>query len=107
LETAFAVNVEEPSSELLFGTEAGLRLTPLTLYKQLWFRGNTPTAVEIDVPRDPHELGYLTAQETFVDCCLNDTPIPISSGEEALLVTKVQDAFYASAEAGKEIPFTA
>ena len=105
VEVAFAVNVEEPNAELIFGSEAGLRLTPLTLYKHYWFKGGTPTAIEIDLPRDPHQSGYLTAQETFVDCCLEDKPIPISSGEEALMVTKVQEAFYRSAEAGEEIPF--
>jgi len=105
LEVAFAINVEEPNSEIICGTDGGLRLTPLTLYKHYWFKGTAPTAVEIELPRDPHELGYLTAQETFVDCCLNDTPIPISSGEEALMVTKVQEAFYRSAEAGREILF--
>jgi predicted dehydrogenase len=105
LDTAFAVNVDEPNCELIFGTEAGLRLTPLTLYKHFWFKGNAPTAIEIPVPRDPHEIGCLTAQETFVDCCLQNKAIPISSGEEALQVTKVQDAFYKSTEAGKEIPF--
>jgi len=105
LDVAFACNVEEPNSELIFGSKAGLRLTPLTLYKHFWFKGNTPTAIEIKVPRDPHEIGCLTAQETFVDCCLNDKPIPISCGDEALLVTKVQEAFYQSAEAGREIPF--
>ena len=105
LEQAFACNVDEPNCELLFGTEAGLRLSPLTLYRHYWYKGTSPTAIEIEVPRDPHKSGYLSAQETFVDCCLNDTAIPISSGEEALLVTKVQDAFYASAEAGREIAF--
>ncbi len=105
IDVAFAINADEPNAELICGTEAGLRLTPLTLYKHLWYKGNTPTSIEIELPRDPHKMGHLSAQETFVDCCLNDTPIPISSGEEALVVTKVQDAFYRSAEAGKEVAF--
>ncbi len=105
IDVAFAINADEPNAELICGTEAGLRLTPLTLYKHLWYKGNTPTSIEIELPRDPHKMGHLTAQETFVDCCLNDRPIPISSGEEALVVTKVQDAFYRSAEAGKEVAF--
>ncbi len=106
LESSFAVNVEDDAKALFFGSEAGLKVHPLTVYKHFWFQGRKPTAIEVALPRDPKREGWLSVQEHFVDCCLNDKPIPISSGKEALMVAKVVDALYQSAEAGKEVAFS-
>lgn len=105
LESSFACNVEDEPKTLFFGSEAGLRVQPLTLYKHFWFQGRKPTAIEVALPRDPKREGWLSVQEHFVDCCLNDKPIPVSSGEEALMVTRVTEALYKSAEGGTEVPF--
>ncbi len=111
LESSFALNLEDPEKTVFAGDQAGLMFGgspgagPLTYFKHFPFRGRQSTAIEVPIPKDPKALGWLSAQEHFVDSCLNDKLLPISSGDEALIISKIQEALYKSAEAGKEIPF--
>lgn len=98
LESSFAGNIDEPTGHWLFGSKAGLRLSPLTLYRD---RGGRKHAREIDCSR----VRTTNAVRQFVDAIRKDRPIAISSGREALIVTKIQDALYRSAEAGREMPY--
>ncbi|HHY99258.1 MAG TPA: Gfo/Idh/MocA family oxidoreductase [Firmicutes bacterium] len=98
LETAFAINGPQQNETFFFGSEGGLSLSPLKIYKPVWYCGKEPIAIEPDIPAQ-----YPTAQECFVDSVMNDKPIPISSGKEALYIAKLQDALYESARSGREI----
>jgi predicted dehydrogenase len=100
IESSFAVNVPDPGGVFFFGSKAGMRLSPLTIYKD---RDGKPEEVLVDIPKDRKAAGYWNPQEHFVDCILQDKPIQISSGEEALVVTRIQEAMYRSAELGGEV----
>jgi predicted dehydrogenase len=96
IESSFAGNVDEPNGSWLFGTRAGLRLEPLTL-----FRDQNGEKRVIDV--DTADVTPSSATRQFVDAIRSDAPIRVCSGEEALYVTKVQELLYRSAEAGHEM----
>jgi len=96
IESSFAGNIDEPNGTWLFGSKAGLRLEPLTLFREKEGEKKVLDVDDADVtPRSP------TRQ--FVEAILNDEPIRTCSGEEALIVTKVQELLYRSAEAGREL----
>jgi predicted dehydrogenase len=98
IESSFAGNIDEPNGTWLFGTKAGLRLEPLTL-----FRDDAGQKKVVDV--ETGDVTPLSPVREFVEAIRNDQPIRICSGEEALMVTRVQELLYRSAEEGKELPF--
>jgi predicted dehydrogenase len=98
IESSFAGNIDEPNGTWLFGTRAGLRLDPLTLYRD---QNGEKRITDVDTG----DVSPLSPTREFVEAILHDQPIRISSGEEALLVTKVQELLYRSAEAGHEVAF--
>jgi predicted dehydrogenase len=98
IESSFAANVDEPNGTWLFGTKAGLRLEPLTLYREKDGEKKVIDVTDSDVTP-------LSATREFVEAILQKTPIQICSGEEALIVTKIQELLYRSAEAGHELPY--
>ena len=98
LESSFAGNIDEPTGFWFFGSLAGLRLGPLTIFRD---RAGRKHAREIDCSH----VRTTSAVRQFVDAIRNDEPIAISSGEQALLVTRIQDALYRSAEIGHEVPY--
>jgi predicted dehydrogenase len=98
IESSFASNIDEPNGTWLFGTRAGLRLEPLTLY-----RDQEGQKKVIDV--DDSDVTPSSATRQFVEAILRDEPIRICSGEEATIVTRVQEMLYRSAEAGHEVPY--
>jgi predicted dehydrogenase len=100
IESSFAGNIDEPNGTWLFGTRAGLRLEPLTLYRE---RDGEKKVQDVDVA----DVTPLSATREFVKAILDDRPIATCSGEEALAVTRLQELLYRSAEEGRELPYEA
>jgi predicted dehydrogenase len=98
IESSFAGNIDEPNGTWLFGTKAGLRLEPFTLYRD---KGGQKEMVEIDAT----DVTSLSPAGEFIRAIREDQPIAISSGEEALSVTRVQEMLYRSAEQGREVAY--
>lgn len=98
VESSFAGNLDEPNGTWLFGTKAGLRLEPFTLYRD---KDGEKSVTDVDAA----DVTPLSPTRQFVEAILHDRPIAICSGEEALIVTKVQEMLYRSAEAGHEVPY--
>jgi predicted dehydrogenase len=98
VESSFAGNIDEPNGTWLFGSKAGLRLEPLTLYRE---RDGEKKVLDVD----DADVTPLSPTRQFVEAILNDEPIRTCSGEEALIVTKVQELLYRSAEAGRELAY--
>jgi predicted dehydrogenase len=100
LESSFAGNIDETNGTWLFGSRAGLRLEPLTLFRE---RDGEKKVQDIDAA----DVTPLSATREFVRAILEDRPISICSGEEALIVTRLQELLYRSAEEGRELPYQA
>jgi len=98
IESSFAGNIDEPNGTWLFGTKAGLRLEPLTLYRD---QEGQKKVTDIDTA----DVTPSSATRQFVDAILNNEPIRICSGEEATIVTRVQEMLYRAAEAGHEVTY--
>jgi predicted dehydrogenase len=98
IESSFAGNVDGPNGTWLFGTKAGLSFDPLTLYRD---RDGQKEASAVDTSGVTSQ----SAAAQFVTAIREDRPIAICSGEEALIVTKMQEMLYRSAAAGKEVPY--
>jgi predicted dehydrogenase len=87
---------QDVNSTQLFGTEAGMSLPPVHLFRQT--RGGYSTeAVDLLPP-----LVSTNRMVHFVDCLLGDAE-PLVSAEESLAVQKILDAIYASAATGREV----
>jgi predicted dehydrogenase len=100
LESAFVANQEERDKMTfqIFGDQGGCQYNPLKMYTE---RNRTLldiTPVALPQVKSPH------AEEikSFVNSIVNDTPV-FTPGEEALAVTKIIDAIYASSDSGEEI----
>jgi predicted dehydrogenase len=98
IESSFAGNIDGPNGTWIFGTKAGLSFDPLTLYRD---REGQKDASEVDTSGIPAR----SATQEFVTAIREDLAVPICSGDEALIVTKVQEMLYRSAEAGREVPY--
>jgi len=84
------------NSTQLFGTEAGLTLPPVKLYKQA---RSGYVAEEVD-PLPP--LVNTNRMVHFIDCLLGKAK-PFVKSPESLAVQKILDAIYVSARTGKEV----
>jgi predicted dehydrogenase len=80
----------------LFGTEAGLSLPPVKLFKQ---ERSGYAAQEVDLLPP---LVNTNRMVHFIDCLLG-TAKPFVKPEESLAVQKILDAIYVSARTGKEV----
>lgn len=101
IESSFAANIDEPDGTWLFGSRAGLQLDhgrPMTLYRD---RDGQREAVEVDTSG----VTGTSATAEFIRAIREDKPIAICSGDEALIVTKIQETLYRSAAAGHEVPY--
>jgi predicted dehydrogenase len=98
LETSWAghgplVDVNETQ---LYGTEAGLRLPPLEIFRQT-ASGYTTEAVSLIPPGvNPNRMVH------FIDCLLGKAK-PYVKPTESLAVQKILDAIYLSASTGREV----
>jgi predicted dehydrogenase len=98
IESSFATNIDGPNGTWLFGTKAGLSFDPLTLYRD---REGQKEAIEVDTSDVPGT----SATGEFVSAIREDRTIPVCSGEEALIVTKIQEMLYRSAVVGREVAY--
>ena len=98
VETSFAANIERDVFNFsLLGTRAGCTLDPLKVYGER--NGNLiDTAPVLPKGENTHEI----ETRKFVDCILKDTEPPVT-GEQGLVIQKIMDAIYASADAGGEV----
>jgi len=102
LKTSWAANVpKQLGGSMILGTEAGLGLDPLVLIANL---GSYQVDVETQLPEEPH--GWFTGQHReaahFVRVIRGQEPLLVKR-EEVLNVVKTLDAFYRSAELGREV----
>lgn len=97
LETSWALNVEKDQQALqLCGDRGGADLFPLRVYKD---RGAalmdwTPSALKQGAPEHVGSIG------NFVDAILEDRS-PLVTGDHGLMVARIVDALYESAESGQ------
>jgi predicted dehydrogenase len=101
IESSFAGNIDGPNGTWLFGTKAGLHLDQsrsITLFRDK--EGEKET-----VPVDTSDVTATSATAEFIRAIREDTPIRISSGEEASIITRIQQTLYRSAAAGREVAY--
>jgi predicted dehydrogenase len=98
IESSFAGNIDEPNGTWFFGTKAGLRIEPLALIRE---RNGEKQVTDLDAA----DVTPLSPTREFVEAIREDRPIAISSGDEALAVTRVQELLYRSAEQGRELKY--
>ena len=81
----------------LFGTEAGAKLRPLTLYRT---ENGAPQDISVDLPRGPAEWDHIAAH--FIDCILDGATCqaPLRHG---FVVQQMMEALLKSSEIGREV----
>jgi predicted dehydrogenase len=98
VETSFAANIEKDIYNFsLMGSRGGCTLDPLKVYAE-----KHKTLIDV---APVHLRGGNThdiEMEKFVNCILKDQDPPVT-GEEGLILQKIMDALYRSAELGKEV----
>lgn len=101
LEAAFAANVEKNDTMQvsLMGSEGGADIFPLKMYQE-----KHNTLVDITPAYPPQVNGYNREISQFVACCL-EGGIPLSTPDQGLIIQKIVEAIYESAESGKAIEF--
>ncbi len=97
LESSWAANIDGPNGTWIFGTEAGLQLDPLRIFRA------GPDGKKVQETVAEEKMEHISPTEQFVQAIRDDTPIRMCSGEEALVVQKIQDALYRSAAEGREV----
>ncbi|KGX87783.1 Gfo/Idh/MocA family protein [Pontibacillus litoralis] len=101
-ECSWAANIKEDHTTLsISGADGGLNVFPLELYQSdygvVW---NSQPVLKEDAPSE----GYAQARN-FVQSCLGNEELVVKP-EQALKVTKLIEAIYASSGAGTSIKFT-
>jgi predicted dehydrogenase len=101
LEAAFAANVEKRDTMQvsLMGDKGGADIFPLKIFQE-----KHNTLVDITPAYPPEINGHEREIQLFVDHCLEGTQ-PLSTPEQGLIIQKVVNAIYESAETGKAIYF--
>lgn len=81
----------------LFGSDAGARLRPLTLYRT---QHGAPQDISVELPKGPEPWDLIAAH--FVECILDGVPCraPLRHG---LLVQEMMEALLESAATGREV----
>jgi len=101
LESAFAANVEkdETMQVALMGDTGGADIFPLKIFQE-----KHNTLVDITPVYAPKIDGHQHEISQFVESCLSGIP-PLSTPEQGLIIQKIINAIYESAETGKAIEF--
>ncbi len=101
LEAAFAANVEkdETMQVSLMGNKGGADIFPLKIYQEKY-----NTLIDSTPAYLPEVNGHQLEINQFVACCL-EGKTPLSTPEQGLIIQKIVNAIYESAETGKAIEF--
>jgi len=103
LESSFAANLAENQFHTsLFGTEGGAYLEPANDAATRLFREESGTLTDTTPVFLPKIMTHDAELRAFVQAIAGDTPVPVP-GEQGLLVTRILDALYLSAETGREV----
>ena len=99
VESFWASHQPEELQIELFGTEAGAKLRPLTLYNT---KHGTPQSTMVNVPKVPEAWDNIANH--FIECILDgkECQAPLRHG---LIVQQMMEAVLKSAETGKEVRF--
>lgn len=102
VESFWASHQPEEVQLEFFGTEAGARLKPLTLYRTV---NGAPQDINVNIPERPNAMGNNILGH-FMDCILDGVPCqaPLRHG---LIVQEMMEAMLESAQTGKEVTFDA
>lgn len=100
LESSFVANInEEIHNSTLLGTEGGATTSPFSITQE---RHRSVFSYEPKVAnRDINT--YHAEIKSFIECA-RDKKEPLVTGEHGLMVAKIMDAIYLSAEKGHEVP---
>jgi predicted dehydrogenase len=101
LEAAFAANVEKNDTMQvsLMGNKGGADIFPLKIYQEKYH-----TLIDSTPAYLPETNGHQREISHFIACCLEDRA-PLSTPEQGLVIQKIVNAIYESAETGKAIQF--
>ncbi|HEX6971729.1 MAG TPA: Gfo/Idh/MocA family oxidoreductase [Limnochordia bacterium] len=101
VESFWASHQPEEFQIELFGTEAGARLSPLTLYRT---ENGAPQDIAVKLPKGPEAWDRIAGH--FIECILRGVPCqaPLRDG---LIVQQMMEAVLASAASGKEVTIAA
>ena len=103
LESSFVANIAENQFHTtLMGTEGGALLYPSDDSRTRFFREESGTLTDTVPAFLPRVNTHEAELRAFVKALADDTPVPVS-GEQGLLVTRLLDALYESAETGHEV----
>jgi predicted dehydrogenase len=99
IEASFAAHIGPQGMDFtLMGTQGGAQQSTGVIYHDQNGYMTDSTAAWL-----PKNEMFRVKMDCFVDCCLHGGP-NMASGAEGLMIQKILDAVYASAEAGREIP---
>jgi predicted dehydrogenase len=100
LEVSWALNVEKDSTSTeIFGTKAGAKLEPLTIYGEELGRlvDKMPRVQPI-----PYAETHARAIRHFIDC-IQEGKQPLSDGAQAVVTLQILDAIYESSKTGQMV----
>lgn len=102
LETSYSLNGESRTSQEIFGTKGGFKICgdEFTLYTEIngYLADVTPQTTNLKGGNDL----FVAEMAHFVDCALNGTKCA-ASAEDGIVVMKILDAIYKSAQTGHEV----
>ncbi|MFD1451038.1 MULTISPECIES: Gfo/Idh/MocA family protein [Oceanobacillus] len=103
LESAFAANTEkhDEMSVSLMGESGGADVFPLKIYQE-----KHQTLIDTTPSFLPAKDNYELQMERFIDCCLNEDQ-PISTAEQGVILQKIINGLYESADKGEPVKFFA
>ena len=103
LESSFAANIAENQFHTtLLGTEGGASLYPSDDARTRLFREESGTLTDTTPVFLPRQNTHEAELRAFIQALADDKPVPVP-GEQGLLVTRILDALYESAETGHEV----
>ena len=103
LESSFAANIAQDQFQTtLLGTEGGAFVDMSNDANTRVFREESGTLTDTSPVFLPQVHTHEAEIRAFVQALIDGTPVPVS-GEQALVVTRLLDAFYLSAETGREV----
>ena len=101
LESSFVANLkEEVHNVTLLGSEGGAEAYPFSITQE---RNQTVFSYSPKLPGSNNINTHYAEMKAFVEC-VRDSKEPLVTGEHGLVVAKIMDAIYKSAEENREVP---